>query len=160
MRKISSSWPILLADSLKTTSVSFFIADLNLLSFEFNSFTFKLLYCVIFILTKIKNILCIQFNNLIISLTNSNFSSIFMLLYHFLLVNQKSFFHQSIHCNLLFLHLEYKIFYYLFFAHHLQMLKQKVYLHLESLVQLNNLSLHFVLIILVLLDIYSNLFFF
>ena len=30
------------------------IADFNLLSCEFDSFTFKLLYCVIFILIKIK----------------------------------------------------------------------------------------------------------
>ena len=34
-------------DSLKTTWVSFFIADFNLVSCEFDSFTFKLLYCVI-----------------------------------------------------------------------------------------------------------------
>ena len=39
------------------------------------------------------------------------------------------------------------------------MLKQKVYLHLESLAQLNNLSFDFLPIIPVLLDIYSNLFF-
>ena len=31
-----------------------FIADFNLLSCEFDSFTFKVLYCVIFILIKIK----------------------------------------------------------------------------------------------------------
>ena len=31
----------------KTTSVSFFIADFNLLICEFDSFTFKLLYCYI-----------------------------------------------------------------------------------------------------------------
>ena len=53
MRKISLS-PIILDDNLKTTLGSFFIADLNLLSCEFDSFTFKLLYCVIFILIKIK----------------------------------------------------------------------------------------------------------
>ena len=41
-------------DNLKTTSVSFFIADLNLLSCESDSFTFKLLYCVIFIWIRIK----------------------------------------------------------------------------------------------------------
>ena len=40
------------------------------------------------------------------------------------------------------------------------MLEQKVYLFLESLAQLNDLNLHFVLIILVLLDIYSMLLFF
>ena len=39
---------------LKTNSVSFFIADFTLLSCEFDSFTFKLLYCAIFILIKIK----------------------------------------------------------------------------------------------------------
>ena len=49
MRKIS-----FIITNLKTTSFSFFIADLNLLSCEFDSFTFKLLYCVIFILIKIK----------------------------------------------------------------------------------------------------------
>ena len=40
----SSELPIIFDDSLKTTSVSFFTADLNLLSCEFDSFTFKLLY--------------------------------------------------------------------------------------------------------------------
>ena len=39
--------PIIFDDNLNTTSVSSFIADFNLLSFEFDSFTFKLLYCVI-----------------------------------------------------------------------------------------------------------------
>ena len=39
---------------LKLLNFHFFIADLNLLSCEFGGFTFKLLYCVIFILTKIK----------------------------------------------------------------------------------------------------------
>ena len=34
--------PIIFDDNLKTTSVSFFIADFNLLSCEFDSFTFKL----------------------------------------------------------------------------------------------------------------------
>ena len=43
----------MLDDNLKTSSVSFFIADLNLLSCEFDRLTFKLFYCVI-ILTKIK----------------------------------------------------------------------------------------------------------
>ena len=44
--------------------------------------------------------------------------------------------------------------------HNFQMLKQKVYLFLENLVQLNDLNLHSVLIILVLIDIYSRLLFF
>ena len=39
--------PTIFHDSLKTTLVSFFIADFSLLSWEFDSFTFKLLYCVI-----------------------------------------------------------------------------------------------------------------
>ena len=39
--------PIIFDDNLKTTSVSFFIADLNLLGCEFDNFTFKLLYCVV-----------------------------------------------------------------------------------------------------------------
>ena len=85
-----------------------------------------------------------------------------MLLNHFLLVDQKSVFHQSLRYNILFLYLEYSIFYYLLSNHyyyHVQMVIQKVYLHLESLAQLNNLSFDLLLIILVLLDIYSNLFF-
>ena len=39
--------PIIFDDNLKTISVLFFIADFNLLSCEFDSFTFKLLYWVI-----------------------------------------------------------------------------------------------------------------
>ena len=39
------------------------------------------------------------------------------------------------------------------------MLEQKVYSHPENLGQLNDLNLHFVLIIPVLVDIYSSLFF-
>ena len=39
---------------LKLIHFQTFIADLNLLNCEFNRFTFKLLYCVIFILIKIK----------------------------------------------------------------------------------------------------------
>ena len=35
--------PIIFDNNLKTISVSFFIADLNLLSCEFDNFTFKLL---------------------------------------------------------------------------------------------------------------------
>ena len=45
--KLVSPSPIIFDDNLNTNSVSFFIADFNLLSCEFNSFTFKLLYCVI-----------------------------------------------------------------------------------------------------------------
>ena len=45
--KLVSSWPIIFDDNLKTISVSIFIADFNLLSCEFDSFTFKVLYCVI-----------------------------------------------------------------------------------------------------------------
>ena len=52
--KLVSLSPILFDDNLKTTSVSFFIADFSLLSCEFDSFTFKLLHCVIVILIKIK----------------------------------------------------------------------------------------------------------
>ena len=36
--------PIMLGDNLITTSFSFFIADFNLLSCEFDNFTFTLLY--------------------------------------------------------------------------------------------------------------------
>ena len=45
--KLVSLLPIMFDDNLNTTSVSFFIAEFNFLSFEFDSFTFKLLYCVI-----------------------------------------------------------------------------------------------------------------
>ena len=41
---LSSELLIVFDDSLKTTSVSFFIADFSLLSCEFDSFSFKLLY--------------------------------------------------------------------------------------------------------------------
>ena len=50
--KLVSLSPIIFDDNLKTTPVSFFIADLNLLSCEFDNFIFKLL-CH-FILIKIK----------------------------------------------------------------------------------------------------------
>ena len=50
--KLVSSSPMIFDDNLKTTSDSFYIADLNLLSCEFDSFIFKLLHCVIFILIK------------------------------------------------------------------------------------------------------------
>ena len=43
----SSELPIIFGDNLKTTSDSFFIADFNVLSCEFDIFTFKLLYCAI-----------------------------------------------------------------------------------------------------------------
>ena len=46
--------PIIFDDNLKTTPVSFFIADFSLLSCDFDSFTYKLLYYPIFILIKIK----------------------------------------------------------------------------------------------------------
>ena len=61
--KLVSLSPTKLDDNLKITSFSFFIADLNLLSCEFDNFTFKLLYYVIFILIKIK--LYFVFNEII-----------------------------------------------------------------------------------------------
>ena len=51
--------PIKFDYNLKTTSVSSFIADFNLLSCEFDGFTFKLLYCVILYRQKLN---CIQWN--------------------------------------------------------------------------------------------------
>ena len=45
--KLFSLSPIILDDNLKTEAVSFFITDLNLLSYKFDNFTFKLLYWVI-----------------------------------------------------------------------------------------------------------------
>ena len=49
MRKLVSSPELLTIfdDNPKTTSVSIFIEELNLLSCKFDSLTFKLLYCVI-----------------------------------------------------------------------------------------------------------------
>ena len=44
--KLVSSSSKISDDNRKTTSDSFFIADFNLLSCEFDSFRFKLLYCV------------------------------------------------------------------------------------------------------------------
>ena len=41
---LSSELPIISDHNLKTTSVLFYIADISLLSCEFDSFTFKLLY--------------------------------------------------------------------------------------------------------------------
>ena len=41
---LSSELPIIFDDSLKTISVSVFIADFSLLSCEFDSLTFKLLH--------------------------------------------------------------------------------------------------------------------
>ena len=46
--KLVSLLPTMFDDNLNTTSDSFFIADFNLLSCEFDSLTFKLLYCVIY----------------------------------------------------------------------------------------------------------------
>ena len=55
MRKLASLSPIMFYDRLKIASVSFFIAEYNLISCEFDSileliefdsnFTFKLFYC-------------------------------------------------------------------------------------------------------------------
>ena len=41
---LSSELPIISDHNLKTTSVLFYIADISLLSCEYDSFTFKLLY--------------------------------------------------------------------------------------------------------------------
>ena len=49
--KSASLSPIIFDDNLKTTLVSVFIADFNLLSCEFDNFTFKLLYCAILYFT-------------------------------------------------------------------------------------------------------------
>ena len=50
--KLVSLSPIIFDDSLKATSVSFFIADFSLLICEFDNFAFKLLYCVIYYIDK------------------------------------------------------------------------------------------------------------
>ena len=50
--KLVSSSPIIFDDNLKATSDSFFIADFNLLSCEFDSFTLELLYIVSFYIDK------------------------------------------------------------------------------------------------------------
>ena len=44
---LSSELPIIFDDNLKTNSASFFIAYFNLLRCRFDSFTFKLLHCII-----------------------------------------------------------------------------------------------------------------
>ena len=49
-----SGLPIIFDDDLKTASISFFTADFNLLSCEFDSFTFKLFYWVILYLHQTK----------------------------------------------------------------------------------------------------------
>ena len=54
-RKFVSSSPTIFDDNLKTISVSFFIADFNLSSCEFNSLTLKLLYCVILYRSKLNH---------------------------------------------------------------------------------------------------------
>ena len=43
---------VIFDDNLNTTAFPSFIVDFNLLSCEFDSFTFKLLYCVIFYIDK------------------------------------------------------------------------------------------------------------
>ena len=45
--KLVSLSPIMFHDNLNATFDSFVTAGFNLLSYEFDSFTFKLLYCVI-----------------------------------------------------------------------------------------------------------------
>ena len=45
--KLVSLLPFMFDDNLITTSVLFFIADFTLLSYKFDSFIFKLLFCVI-----------------------------------------------------------------------------------------------------------------
>ena len=57
MWKITSELqsPIMLGDSLITTSFSFFIADFNLFSCEFGNFVFKQLYCVILCYYELKS---------------------------------------------------------------------------------------------------------
>ena len=46
---LSLDSPIMLGDNLNITSVSFYIADFNLLSWEFDNFVFIALHCVIYI---------------------------------------------------------------------------------------------------------------
>ena len=62
-----------------------------------------------------------------------------------LLTDKKILFQQSWHCNLLLLEIEETIAYNLFDMHCFRTIKQKVYLLLENLDQLNNLSLAFCL---------------
>ena len=50
--KLVSLSPIIFDDSLKTNSVSFFIAEFSLIFCEFDNFIFKLLYCVIYYIDK------------------------------------------------------------------------------------------------------------
>ena len=86
----------------------------------------------------------------IISLISIKFSNVFLRYFIiFLMADQKRFsishnIMEDIFCHLLFLHLFWKI-------------KQKVYLLIENFVQLGGLSIGFVLVILILVDIYSQL---
>ena len=67
---------IIFDDNLKINPVSFFTADFSLLNCEFDSFTYKLLYCVIFILIKIKLFYDIVFTKLLQFLVKIHASSI------------------------------------------------------------------------------------
>ena len=74
---------------------------------------------------------------------------------HFLQADRKMFVHQSYHCSLSFLHLEENIDCNLFGMFCFEMIKQKLYLLPKKLDQLNNLSISFVVVLLLLIGIYS-----
>ena len=72
---------------------------------------------------------------------------------HYLLADQKAFFHQSQHCNLLFLQFGENKLSAFFGVHYLQMIKQLCLLP-ESLDQLINTEIGFVFLLLLLIDNY------
>ena len=81
------------------------------------------------------------------------FSYVFML---FMKADQRCFFHQPCHCNILFLLLEENILCALFWPCYQYMMKQKVYLLLGNLDQLYHLNIVFVLDLILLIDSYSS----
>ena len=66
-----------------------------------------------------------------------------MFLNHILFIDRRNFFYLSQYYNFLFSQLEDNIACNFFDHHHLQMIKQKVYLLLESLDQLKHLNICF-----------------
>ena len=69
----------------------FFIGDLNLLSCKFDSFTFKLLYCVIFPLIKI-NILFLSIEKIFLVFNKITFNEVAVTKpWQFLMKSQKQF---------------------------------------------------------------------
>ena len=126
---LSSELTILFDDNLKTTAVSFFIADFNLLNSELDSFIFKLLYCLISYWQKTSySITDLQ------TLTSSNFS--YMFYNHYLLVKKVAI--NFWHCSLSFLLLEDNFLNVMFYHLYFQQAIQKINLFLENIDKLRD----------------------